>query len=334
VKTLLSVLLVVLVIACGKPRSRCETNAGCFEGGKCGAGACAYACEEVGCLDGHFCDPDTNQCVAECPYPCDPPDHSTPTCDATCTFTCKPGYYTDALGTCPQCNVPDHCGSSCALCPKPENGSATCIADTCGIRCDTGSYDIGGTCALCNKTQHCGSTCEDCNKNGTLSGMICNAGGTACVAGQRFVLIMTTPNQPMVKDTERNLVWHGCPYGRSGDDCATGTETLTDWSTAKNDCAGLVWGDYATDWRLPSQANDTDGELSSLLIARFPNCPPPTTEACIDRVLFPNTPPRDFWSSTTDDSVSTLARNVNFFDGTISVHSKTYLFYVRCVHDP
>jgi hypothetical protein len=125
-KTLLSVLF-VLVIACGKPSSRCETNAGCFEGGKCVAGACAYACEEVGCLDGHFCDPDTDRCVAECPYPCDPPDHSTLTCEATCGYTCQAGFYADS-GACPVCNVPEHCGPICAPCASGEfcNGGTTC----------------------------------------------------------------------------------------------------------------------------------------------------------------------------------------------------------------
>jgi hypothetical protein len=120
-------LLVMSVPSCRRPSDVCQTNVQCPEGMKCFETVCAPACLEMTCLDGHFCDPDTNECVTECPFVCNPPDHSTPKCEVACGYTCQAGFYADS-GACPVCSVAEHCGPTCAPCASGEfcNGGTTC----------------------------------------------------------------------------------------------------------------------------------------------------------------------------------------------------------------
>jgi hypothetical protein len=324
-------LLVMSVPSCRRPSDVCQVNAQCPEGMKCFETVCAPACLEMTCLDGHFCDPDTNECVTECPFACNPPDHSTLTCEAACGYTCQGGFYLDDLGACPACDVPEHCGPDCTPCTTPANGTAVCTSGACGRNCSGGFYDTGATCAPCNATDHCGPSCAPC-----ASGESCD-GGTTCVASTappRFVRNITTvPDQPTVSDTT-GLIWQGCTAGQSGSDCRNGGAGLVKWEYAKTYCETTLnaqgWGGYTSGWRLPAQPTTTSGELSSLLLTPCPG----GTSPCIDAAMFPNTPASWFWTSYTTGT--DLARYVSFAEGQVIYSARGTnggSSHVRCVRN-
>jgi hypothetical protein len=353
-KTLFSVLLVVLVIACGKPRSRCEDNAGCFEGGKCVAGACAYACEEVGCLDGHFCNPDSHYCKDYCPHACpDRPANATLICGEVCVYACNDGFRECAgrAGAClSDSSDPTACGPSCEslqICPVPENGAAACSDGVCGYACNSGFNLCGDRCASDTDATACGPNCVQCtttdpNAESTCESNACvskcktgsRPSGTGCVAcpGSDCSAI-----QPVTTTTYNNteLTWQACAAGYIGNDCQTeiGTAKTMDWEAAKKYCDDSTWHGYKG-WRLPTQPSQerAAGELGSIMAT----CPSPVTQgsACIDNNAFPNTPADFFWSSDAAGYPYNVWGVVFGRPGYVSSNDKRKAYYVRCVHDP
>jgi hypothetical protein len=328
---------VVLAIACGKPDPKCVENAECGEGQKCVQGICIAACTEAGCLDGRYCDADTERCIDDCPYTCDIPDNSTAECSPECEYRCNPNHFDDGAGGCPACDTVDHCGTSCEPCPVPTGGEAFCAEGECGITCSTseGYRKQDGTCEPCDETDACGPGCLDCTLGGTRTGYFCD-GGTTCKQGDQFSRDTSSPNQPIVMDKTHNLIWQGCTAGFSGDDCKSGVQAQLSWWDATGDdqandpdgldyCPDLHWGGINSGWHLPTRA-----QIKSMMLA---SCPL-NGLVCVDTTLFPETPMDSFWTSETyPDLDNNYARTVNIYDKSEGFLVKYYLYNTtRCVH--
>ena len=310
-----------LVTACDvKINEQCKTDSECPEGAWCNIVIthCVQECAKAGCLEGHFCDPNTRECVTDCPYGCTepPPKNGTRNCNPECSYACNSTYTDDGAGSC-------YCDAS------------------------RGVYDAGEICAPCNVAEHCGPNCErDC----TLTGQVCNDDSTACVDGPLYYRYAETgkPNEPMVKDNHAGLVWQGCAAELWGEDCTLdesgnpgGTAVMMTWWDAtdidhdgvRDDgyCPGLSWGGH-DDWRLPRQTDAITGELSSIVA----ECPtePSQGNACIDNEAFPNTPADRFWSSSAFGGSSTIVWDVFFHNGSVNNNNKGLPHYVRCVRGP
>jgi hypothetical protein len=116
---------------------------------------------------------DAGHCGAACTA-CAGDPHGAATCDGTtCGLTCDAGYY-DGGTACAACDVVDHCGPSCEVCPDHANADPTC-AGTCGYACHGGYYDTGTGCAACDVAGHCGPSCVAC------TGATPQCGGARCV---------------------------------------------------------------------------------------------------------------------------------------------------------
>ncbi|MFO8072602.1 MAG: DUF1566 domain-containing protein, partial [Polyangia bacterium] len=123
----------------------------------------------------------------------------------------------------------------------------------------------------------------------------------------------------LVEDVDTGLVWQGCAAGKSGESCENGEATSMEWPEALAYCADLSWGGF-DDWRLPSRA-----ELMSTV--SFDDYDP-----AVDEALFPETPPANFWMSTTYEPSTSKAWHVYLDKGSLSAHDKTYYsFRCRCV---
>lgn len=121
-----------------------------------------------------------------------------------------------------------------------------------------------------------------------------------------------------VTDNATGLMWQKCSIGLSGSDCATGTATQMDWTTALSTCNALDFAGH-TDWKLPNRF-----ELDSLL--NLYNGSP-----AIDTSKFPATQSNYYWSSTTYVNDPTNAWGVNFYNGLTNNYYKAGSNYVRCV---
>ncbi len=123
-----------------------------------------------------------------------------------------------------------------------------------------------------------------------------------------------------VTHTATGLIWKQCPQGLSGAGCATGTAATYNWQNAlkQGQAENFV---TQTDWRLPSR-----NELLSIV-----------ESACASNMInstrFPNAPANaNFWTSTpADEANPSLARAVNFTNGTLVAIDKSTAAYVRLV---
>lgn len=108
-----------------------------------------------------------------------------------------------------------------------------------------------------------------------------------------------------VTDLRTGLMWKRCVQGRSGADCATGTEDIhTQWSGALQAAYAHHFAGYE-DWRLPNI-----NELASL---PDPGC----LEPSINTTRFPNTPETLHWTSTAVAATGLQAWMVRFDDAGI-----------------
>ncbi|MDD5309552.1 MAG: DUF1566 domain-containing protein [Deltaproteobacteria bacterium] len=135
---------------------------------------------------------------------------------------------------------------------------------------------------------------------------------------ERFTRDLSVSGNPVVVDNVTGLVWQGCAYGETGDDCASGSATQTDWSTQLANCDGLTWGGYS-DWRLPDRY-----ELQSIVSYG-------SHDPAIEAGVFPYIPRSYYWSSSSLANGSSAAWSVYFKDGPVSSRGKTYDGYARCV---
>ncbi|MBA5249246.1 MAG: DUF1566 domain-containing protein [Gammaproteobacteria bacterium] len=101
-----------------------------------------------------------------------------------------------------------------------------------------------------------------------------------------------------ILDKSTNLIWKKCTQGLSGNDCATGSATTTNWQQALQQANNSTFAGKS-DWRLPNIK-----ELSSLVRR---NC----HSQAINEALFPNTA-NYFWSSSPHSNYLSSAWAVDF----------------------
>jgi hypothetical protein len=109
--------------------------------------------------------------------------------DATksCGGMCPAGKH-DCNGACVSDTDPANCGKSCAPCPAPMNGTASCNGTACTITCKAGFHQCGAACLADSSPDSCGKSCTACPApgNGTATcangacGVMCGAGFHAC----------------------------------------------------------------------------------------------------------------------------------------------------------
>lgn len=144
-------------------------------------------CVAEGCEAGLLCNENTGACVS-----C----QSDTECggNAVCTDVgrceCAGGFH-DCNGVCVSNTDVATCGSSCAPCDAPVNGTATCDGTSCGFTCDPPLEPFGDQCGACGSNADCSAgepKCDnglcvacgadsDCSAHAELP--YCNAG--ACV---------------------------------------------------------------------------------------------------------------------------------------------------------
>jgi hypothetical protein len=98
-------------------------------------------------------------------------------------------------------------------------------------------------------------------------------------------------------------------------------EKLNDLKTPNDGTATPCFADHC-DWRIP-----TVGELRSILLTPFPNCP---VFPCIDPIFGP-TQGAIYGSSSVFLSNPNSVWRVNFFAGQVGDASKDWPFYTRAV---
>ncbi len=124
-----------------------------------------------------------------------------------------------------------------------------------------------------------------------------------------------------VSDSVTGLMWMKCSRGQSGANCAVGSATEFSWAGALGQAVAANEANESgyNDWRLPGAK-----ELESLIDAT-------RSGPAIDTVLFPNTSPDQYWSSTTHPFSPVIAWLVFFLDGEISGSGKIDANQVRLV---
>ncbi len=155
----------------------------------------------------------------------------------------------------------------------------------------------------------------------------CVQGGTPIrvVKNQRFIFDISESTEPVVSDTVTDMMWQGCAAGLSDESCNIGTAKEITWDKALDYCESLSWGGHS-DWRLPNRI-----ELFSILDTNKYEPSP-----LIDVTAFPATPSSNFWSSTSrvgivDRNITDQAWVVDFKNGEVVYHNKSYENHVRCV---
>jgi formylglycine-generating enzyme required for sulfatase activity len=110
---------------------------------------------------------------------------------------CEPG--THRCGDfCASDTAVTSCGTSCAACPVPTVGRATCVSGRCGVACPAGTTLCSGACVTtASDASHCGGcgnvcpagrVCSlgacttQCEAGTTLCGKVCATLGTACMS--------------------------------------------------------------------------------------------------------------------------------------------------------
>ncbi len=114
------------------------------------------------------------------------------------------------------------------------------------------------------------------------------------------------------------LMWKQCTEGLSGAACATGADTVMNWSNALAAAESSTFAGY-TDWRLPNSK-----ELNSIV------------ETCgyspsINQTLFPATLVAFFWSASTAVPAPAYVWSVYFYDGGDNLNGKSSGGFARLV---
>jgi hypothetical protein len=79
----------------------------------------------------------------------------------------------------------EHCGGCGRACPTAVNGTPTCTAGACGLRCAPGYHRCGASCVADVSVESCGASCAPCpppppNAAATCDGVAC---GFVCRSG-------------------------------------------------------------------------------------------------------------------------------------------------------
>ncbi|MDH4199538.1 MAG: DUF1566 domain-containing protein [Spirochaetia bacterium] len=123
-------------------------------------------------------------------------------------------------------------------------------------------------------------------------------------------------NNGTIADNFKRLQWQKCSAGLTGANCDEGTPEWINWTGATNYCQNLKLA--GRKWRLPAME-----ELQSLV--RNENVP------ALDKKVFPNSLPKNYWTSTFYGSGSTTAWYVAFYEGNAGAGSISSIGYFRCV---
>ncbi len=148
------------------------------------------------------------------------------------------------------------------------------------------------------------------------------SGPASGLQGPRFSRNTSVTDQPVVADNVTGLFWQGCSAGLTGNTCAGGTDTGSEWEEALGYCEGLDWGGHQ-DWRLPNAR-----EIRSIVNLRT------TSDPVIDTTAFPGTKSGSYWSSTTWalGSGGGSAWLIYFSNGAMEGRQKTgWYIRARCV---
>ncbi len=115
-----------------------------------------------------------------------------------------------------------------------------------------------------------------------------------------------------VTDTQTNLVWDRCPYGRDGVNCASGVAQEMNWSSALNVAIAANQANHRgySDWRLPNR-----NELESLVQRGSLFYSPDFGAVANDSVAFPLSYAIRYWTSTTYARGPDSAWHVDFQTG-------------------
>ncbi len=134
-----------------------------------------------------------------------------------------------------------------------------------------------------------------------------------------------------VYDGGTGLLWQKCSMGQTDDSACSGTSTVDIWENALIYCNNLSLA--GKNWRLPNI-----NELQSIVDYTAASAP------TINTVTFPNTPPQDgssgttnydYWSSTNSVGLYTQAWSIQFDSGRVVSGDKDGMsFYARCVAGP
>jgi Protein of unknown function (DUF1566) len=124
-----------------------------------------------------------------------------------------------------------------------------------------------------------------------------------------------------VTDTRTGLIWDRCVLGRSGPNCAGGSEQMFTWTNGLATAAAANSNNYKgyADWRMPDIK-----ELKSLVEhCRF--------SPAINEFVFPSSPQLVVWSSSPIHAGSGSAWSVDFGDGSVNDYARGNSVAVRLV---
>lgn len=212
------------------------------------------------------------------------------------------------------------------LCAGPSELDCVSAAPEYACRCAAGHFWDGAICRPCN-----GAACSTINDTGlrhcysaTARLSLCptesGSGQDAAYVGQQMVFVPREESGDRVAyEVFQDLVWQVTLVSLG--DCADGCE----WAAAQGYCNGLSYGGH-DDWRLP-----TVQELVGIVHYDAPG--EESSDAMIDRTVFPGTPKRAFWTSESRSSGTDLW--VVEFDGGRVQWRADYSAAerVRCVRD-
>jgi hypothetical protein len=105
----------------------------------------------------------------------------------SCKGACAAGKH-DCNGNCVSDTDVATCGKSCAACPVPANGMASCNGTVCSFTCNAGYHKCGTLCLADSSVMSCGKSCTACpvpangmaTCNGTVCGIMCGNGFHLC----------------------------------------------------------------------------------------------------------------------------------------------------------
>jgi Protein of unknown function (DUF1566) len=132
------------------------------------------------------------------------------------------------------------------------------------------------------------------------------------LAGHATAAFVLDSVRNTVTDTQTNLVWDHCPYGRDGANCQLGSPTQANWVDALNIVVAANQENYRGygDWRLPNRT-----ELESLVLRGSLYHTSDFGSVANDSVVFPLSYAVRFWTSTSYARGPDSAWHVDFQTG-------------------
>ncbi len=129
--------------------------------------------------------------------------------DASCGADASTQYCGPTVGCVDTTSSPTNCNACGNACPAPANATATCIAGTCGIACDSTFVQCPQTtqCVDPNDPAHCGATCTVCPSpaggNGAAS---CPSGSCTLTCNSGYFLCDSTCHSDNAPPTDACVV--------------------------------------------------------------------------------------------------------------------------------